>query len=345
MTAGLDIGTHCVKLACLDQSNENPRLVSFGIEELQPDAILAGEVRDREGVIRSIQTLIDRSSCPLKEVVVSLSGNEVLSEVLTIGAEFEGKSDEVVKQEVERINPFDFDIGSVTLDYNALERETQSDQLKVLRIAAKNEVLYNKYIDVLSGSQLRPAILDVDFCALINVFFHNYDAKSFETVALVNIGVEGTSAVFLRNGNFHLARELPIGVDAFIKEIQRDKKVKVEEANRFLRDAMENGTDDKEMEEAIERVGQEMAKEFDMATSFLRSASVYESLDCIFISGGGAVVPGMTDVLSEYTRTPVTILNPLAAIKYDYSLFGEQKVENVSPLLALAIGLALRKDN
>jgi len=343
MTAGLDIGTRCVKLVCLDQSNEAPRLISFGIEELQPDAILAGEVRDREGVIRSVQTLVERSGYPLKEVVVSLSGSEVLSEVLAIGIEFEGKSDEVVRQETERINPFDFDIGSVTLDYKTLEREPQSDQLRVLRIAAKNEVIYNKYIDVLSGSQLRPAILDVDFCALINVFSHSYDAKSFETVALVNIGVEGTSAVFLGNGNFHLARELPIGIDAFIKEIQREKKVKVEEAERFLKDAMEDGTDDKEMEEAIERVGQDLAKEFDIATSFFRSASIYESLDSIFISGGGAVVPGMTDVLSEYTRTPVKILNPLAAIKYDYSLFGEQSVEKVSPLLALAIGLALRR--
>ena len=61
------------------------------------------------------------------------------------------------------------------------------------------------------------------------------------------------------------------------------------------------------------------------------------------MSGGGAVIPGIIDVLSEYTRTPVKILNPLAAIKYDYSLFGEKSVEKVSPLLSLAIGLALRR--
>ena len=127
VVAGLDIGTRCVKLVCLDHGADEYRLHSFGIEELQPDAILAGEVRDREGVIRSVRSLIDQTGLPLRDVVISLSGNEVLSETLTIGLEFDGKSDEVVRAEAERINPFDFDIGSVTLDYKTLEKEPQAD--------------------------------------------------------------------------------------------------------------------------------------------------------------------------------------------------------------------------
>jgi type IV pilus assembly protein PilM len=344
IVTGLDIGTRCVKMVCLEHVADTYRLVFFGIEELQPDAILAGEVRDREGVIRSVRSLVDRSNLPVKDVVISLSGNEILSEVLTIGLEFEGRADEVVRAEAERINPFDFDIGSVTLDYKTLEREERADHLKVLRIAAKNEVIYNKYIDVLSGSQLRPAVLDVDFCALINVFAQNYDPKAFETVGLVNIGVEGTSAVFLGNGVFQLARELPVGVDAFVKEIQRDKRIKVEEAERLLRDAMESGTEDTEVQAVFSRVGQDLAKEVDIATSFFRSSTVYESLDTIFLSGGGAVIPDLPDMLAEYTRTPVKLLNPLTTIKYDYSLFSDRAPEKITPILAIAIGLALRRN-
>ena len=287
ITAGLDIGTRCVKLVCIEHAADGPRLAYFGIEELQPDAILAGEVRDREGVIRSVRSLADQSGLAIKDVVISLSGNEVLSEILTIGLEFEGKSDDAVRAEAERINPFDFDIGSVTLDYKTLEKESQADHLKVLRIAAKNEVIYNKYIDVLSGAQLRPAILDVDFCTHINVFTHNYDPRASETIALVNIGVEGTSTVFLGNGIFQLARELPVGVDAFVKEIQREKKVKVEEAERMLRDVIDGEIEDPEIQEVLGRVGQDLAKEVDIATSFFRSSTVYESLDAMFISGGG----------------------------------------------------------
>jgi len=342
IVTGLDIGTRCVKLVCLEHGGDKYRLAFFGIEELQPDAILAGEVRDREGVIRSVRNLVDQSGLSIKDVVISLSGNEVLSEVLTIGLEFDGKSDEVVRAEAERINPFDFDVGSVTLDYKTLEKEAQADHLDVLRIAAKNEVIYNKYIDVLSGAQLRPAVLDVDFCALINAFACNYDPHAFETVGLVNIGVEGTSTVFLGNGNFELARELPIGTDAFVKEIQREKRIKVEEAERLLRDAIEDGTNDPEVQEMISRVGQDLAKEVDIAASFFRSSTVYENVDTIFISGGGAVIPELPDLLAEYIRIPVKILNPLTAVKFDYSLFGDSTPENISPLLAIAIGLATR---
>ncbi|MFQ6091431.1 MAG: pilus assembly protein PilM, partial [bacterium] len=261
ITPGLDIGTRCVKLVCLEHGADGYRLLSFGIEELQPDAILAGEVRDRNAVIRAIRSLVDRCDLPVKEVVVSLSGNEVLSEIVAIGPEFEGKPEAMVREEAERTNPFDFDIGSVTLDYKTLERDPQSDQLKVLRIAARNEVIYNKYIDILSGAQLRPAILDVDFCTLVNVFSVNYDVRSFETVALVNVGVESTSVVFLGDGIFHLARELPIGVQAFVREIQRDMKIKLEEAERLLREAIDGGPEDKTVLETIERVGQDLAKE------------------------------------------------------------------------------------
>jgi len=340
---GLDIGTRCVKMACLERAADGYRLVSFGIESLQPDAILAGEVRDREGVIKAIRSLAARSAVPVRDVVVSLSGNEILSEIVTIGPEFDGKSDEVIRAEAERINPFDFDIGSVSLDYQTLGKEAQSDQVKALRIAAKNEVIYNKYIDVLSGSQLRPVILDVDFCALVNVFSQNYDRHAFETVALVNIGVEGTSVVFLGKGVFQLARELPIGIDAFVKEIQREKKIKVEEADRLLRDAMADGHEDPLIGQVNERVGQDLAKEIDIAISFFRSATMFDALDHIFLSGGGALIPGISDVLAEYTRTPVKMINPFTSIKYNFSLFEGAPVEQTAPLLAIALGLALRR--
>ena len=343
-TAGLDIGTRCVKLVCLEPGADEDRLQYYGMEELHADAILAGEVRDRDGVIRAVQSLTERSGLPIREVVVSLSGNEVLSEIVNIESVFEGKPNDAVRAEAERVNPFDFDVGSVTLDYKTLETDPESDQLKVLRIAARNEVIYNKYMDILSGARLRPLILDVDFCALVNVFSLNYDAKSFHTVALLNIGVESTSIVFLGNGVFYLTRELPIGVEAFVKEIQREQKVKVEEAERVLREAMESDSEEASLVDAIERVGQDLAKEIEIARSFFLSATSYESLDAMFVSGGGATIPGLTDLLGRLAGTSAKILNPLTAIKYDYSLFGDQSPEKVSPILALAIGLALRRD-
>lgn len=343
VAAGLDIGTRCVKLVCLEHGIDAYRLRFFGIEELHADAILAGEVRDRDGVIRAVRSLIDRSGLPIKEVIVSLSGNEVLSEIVNIESVFEGKEDEIVRTEAERVNPFDFDIGSVTLDYKTLEADPESDQLRVLRIAARNEVIYNKYMDILSGAQLRPAILDVDFCALMNVFSLNYDAQSFQTTALLNIGVESTSIIFLGNGAFHLTRELPLGVEAFVKEIQREQKVKVEEAERVLREAIDTDLEQEALAGPIERVGEDLAKEIEIARSFFLSATSYESMDTMFLSGGGALIPGMTDLLGKLAGTSVKILNPLIAIKYDYGLFGDQPPEKISPLLTLAIGLALRR--
>ena len=128
-----------------------------------------------------------------------------------------------------------------------------------------------------------------------------------------------------------------------MKEIQRDHKVKVEEAERVLREAIESDSEEESLADPIERVAQDLAKEIEIAKSFFLSATTYESLDTVFTSGGGSLIPGMTDLLGRLAGTSVKVLNPLVAIQYDYSLFGDQPPEKISPLLALAVGLALRR--
>jgi Tfp pilus assembly PilM family ATPase len=66
-------------------------------------------------------------------------------------------------------------------------------------------------------------------------------------------------------------------------------------------------------------------------------------LDLIVLSGGGALIPFLPEVLQMKLSIPVEIFNPLRNIEYDPDMFVEFQPEKVAPLLAVAIGLAARR--
>ena len=78
---GLDIGSSSVKLMELDHDAKADvyRLVSFGVEQLPPEAIVDGAVMNSGAVVDAIRRLIDQHRVKTKEAVVSISGNSAVS--------------------------------------------------------------------------------------------------------------------------------------------------------------------------------------------------------------------------------------------------------------------------
>ena len=66
---GLDIGSSSAKVVEIEDAGEGALLVNFGIEELLPEAIVDGEIMDRQVVVDSIRNLIESRSIKEKRVV------------------------------------------------------------------------------------------------------------------------------------------------------------------------------------------------------------------------------------------------------------------------------------
>ena len=62
-----------------------------------------------------------------------------------------------------------------------------------------------------------------------------------------------------------------------------------------------------------------------------------------FDAGGGALVPYLPEYLQSKLNVPLEIANPLRSIDYDPELFQYLQPEKIAPLLAVSIGLAMRK--
>ncbi len=62
----------------------------------------------------------------------------------------------------------------------------------------------------------------------------------------------------------------------------------------------------------------------------------------LVLSGGGALIPFLPELLQSKLSIPIEICNPLRNIEYDPDMFVEFQPEKVAPLLAVPIGLAAR---
>src|SRR5215510_7503069 len=82
---GLDIGSHSVKLAEMEnQSNKIHRLVNWGISPPLGEAIVDGEIMDRQLVIDAIGNLLESRGIQSRSVVAAVSGRAVIVKRITM---------------------------------------------------------------------------------------------------------------------------------------------------------------------------------------------------------------------------------------------------------------------
>ena len=93
----------------------------------------------------------------------------------------------------------------------------------------------------------------------------------------------------------------------------------------------------------LETRGEELAVGIERAAAFLQSASRSAGgISRLWLTGGGGRIPGLNKVLADRLRLPVELANPLARLSVAEGVFSTMNMDEVSPLLMLPIGLALR---
>lgn len=213
--------------------------------------------------------------------------------------------------------------------------------MEVLLVAAKRELVENKSA-LLAEAGLEPAIVDVDSFALHNAFEVNYPEAMDGVSALIHIGHEVSNVNILQNGIPLLTRDLSVGTRKFREDLQRERGLSAEDADRMLQGFERTP----ELEPYVQSRGEELAVGVERAAAFLASASREAgTIQRAYCSGGGARVPGLADILGQRLRIPVEVADPIKGLTVKDEAFAGSSVDEVAPLLMLAVGLALRKLN
>lgn len=340
-TVGLDIGNHSIKLVKLLYQKGGYHLEAVGIKELPPGTIEGSVIKNKDVLADAVSKLINQCDPSIVEVIISMSGHGIISDKFVFKINSNENAEELILWEAGQRSPFD--VEDITLDYKILHKDSKTNEIEVLLVAAKNNIMQN-YIDLLYDVGLRPIIVDVDAFAINNCYAMESSGVSRDGItALINIGHELTNVTFVKDGVYHSTRDISTAGDFFCKNIQRNLGLSYEDAILALKGKAASLIDQTKLIQCIEYAAEELSSGIDLAFSYYKSSEKSDMIDRIVLSGGGAYIPHLVDFLEKRHETTIQISNPLSLVKFEPELFGSIPPESISALLSVAIGLALRK--
>jgi type IV pilus assembly protein PilM len=337
---GLDIGSSQTKIVELTPG-KTKKLVNYGISKVLPDAIVEGEIIDREAVLDSIRTLLESKNITTKDVVIGLAGRDVIIKRIVMDRMSEAETREQIKWEAEQYVPFD--INEVTLDFDVVNPNFGENQQEVILVAAKNELI-NNLTTLLKELNLNPVTVDTTAFALQNVYEYNYPPSPNESVGLINIGAGMTVINVIKDGSSLSARDVYYGVNSFINKLQKEIGFNYEDAANAVKGTVPVGVSQDSIQGVFESFVNDLGTQIERSLQFLSTVTGEEKVSRMFLSGGGSLIPNLLEYLKRRFNVPIEKLQPFKNILYDPTIFAPEGVEVVGPMLAQATGLALRGD-
>lgn len=335
---GLDIGSSLIKMVELS-SGKSPNLVNYGVARILPDAIVDGEVMDREVVLDAIRDLVQSKSFSSKNVIFGVSGHGVIIKRLVMDRMSERETADQIRWEAEQHIPFDID--EVSIDYEIVNSEFGENQQEVILVAAKREYI-NSWTTLLSEVGLNTVSVDAAAVALQNVFEYNYQPGPSETTSLIHMGMASTVINVVRGGVSLLARDIFFGLNNFISRLQRELGLNYEDSVSAMKGALPSGVTKENVGTVFDSFADEIVGQVERSIHFLSSVGGEQKIDKLYLSGGGALVFNMTELFQRRFDLPTERLRSLTGIEYDPAVFGGEDVNEVGALLAPSIGYALR---
>ncbi len=337
---GLDIGSSYFKVVELKNIRTGFELELFDMLPLPPDLIVDGSIIDSFRLVDSLKELIRKARIKTKNAVIAISGHSsVIIKRISLPEMSEEELSESIRFEAEQYIPFD--IEDVNIDFQILGLEEEPGQMDVILVAVKKDII-NEYVSVVKEAGLNPIIVDVDAFALENMYELNYEIESGKNVALVNIGASTINMSILKGGVSVFTKDSFLGSNLHTEALQREFNLTYENAERLKRGEPVEGVSPEDAYSIVTAASEDILGEISRSFDYFKSTTLNEDINEVTLSGGCALVKDFPRLLASRVGVEVKVAEPFKNIhipkKFDISY-----VEEMAPMAAVAVGLALRR--
>ena len=334
----IDIGSRLIKLAEIEQSSSGPKLTKFASEFLPLGAIVDGKIVEEQIVVDTIRALMKEHKFDKDKVCISANGPAIIVKNIFI-PKVKSSTDLVDNIYFAAEENIPFELTEVTIDYEVVEDNTESDNTEVLLVAAKNDFMSNRR-SVLEKAGLKIQIIDVDTLALANIFWHNYEMGD-ELVLLADVGASLTKINIVSKDRSVFIREVANGGSDITREIQESLELEFEEAEALKMEASEGGKAPPEVKKCIENGLETIFTEIGRCIDFF-STSNASNISKIYVSGGTCRVHNLEEIVGDSIDLPIEYLYPFEKIDIDSSSFSDEYIAEIANFASMPLGLALR---
>jgi len=338
----LDIGSSSIKLVESVVDRDGYLVVKLASVALPDNAIQNNMVVDSKSVAEAIRALIRENGVSAKHVISAVPGRAVIMKKVQMPVQESAELEANIEFEAQNVIPENLE--NVNLDHQVLSRTDDGNKMDVLLVAVKKEIV-NSYTDAIEAAGLEPAVMDVDYFALENMFEANYaDDGSHGVVGLIHIGAQNTSISLLQNGGAFFTGDLSIGGAYFSESLAAQANLSLAAAETFKLSGPSEETKRLDLVTLIRPAAEELAEEIRRTVSLYGAVPSEESdgLKMIYLSGGGAKLNGLRAVVEERLGVPARLSEPFRGFTVGKNIDREYLLE-YAPSFAVAAGLSIRR--
>ena len=332
---GLDLGTYSIKVVSAQGAVGGTRLraaeVPLGGPADQPDRPSA------DAVARAISEGFSRLGLSPRGrgISVGVSGSDVIVKQITLPLLDESEVGPALRFEARKHLPFDPQ--TMVIDYQVLGRYPSERKLDILLAAVARDHL-ERHMEPLRMLGLDPEIVDAAPLALANAVVQEADLGP-DAHVLLDLGCSSSHLTIYQRGQPFFARRFDFGGRNLTRAIATDTRVPFAEAEEWKlavggdRPGLRVDWDTPEMQAIEECLRREMVEELIRSFAFYRTQAHLPGLPRIWVSGGTARLPGLSNRLGEMIGVPVVLFDPLGN--------GSAGPGESGPQFAQAFGLTL----
>ena len=340
---GLDISTTAVKLVELSDAGKGKlRVERYVIEPLPKDSVMDGNIANLDQVADALRTAWRQMGTRIRNVALALPSSAVITKKILAPASLKGVDlENQVETEANQVIPFSLD--EVNLDFQVLgPAQASPEDVQVLLAAARKEKVEDR-VAAVEAAGLKALIMDVESFATQTAYEQIAhllpNGGAGMTVAIVDIGAQNMHINILNDNESVYLREHGFGGNQLNNEISRRYGMSSEEAENAKRKGTLPESYDTEV---LQPYSETLAMEIGRAMQLFTTSTQYRQVDQILLAGGGAMIPGIDEVVSQRTGTPTMVVNPFANMAVN-SKIRPQALTADAPSLFVACGLAMRR--
>ena len=335
--SAVDIGNDSIKVIELKKQFGKVTLKNFGISPVRPDGYQNGEILQPEVLKSSVRAAL--RGFP-KDVIFSCCGTSMMVKKISIPKMDPDFISEQIRWEAEQYIPFN--IEEVNIEFDIVDTPPDSDTMELLLVAILKDKVA-AYADLFDTSGFNANIADVSGFALANCFTHNYPEIKNKSVVLIDIGAFYTNLVIMDNAKVVYYRDIQFGGRKYDEELSTNLGVSEEEA-KVMKHSRDTSSLPALAADTLMSVNEKLSSQILGSLDFFKNTEGFnKSFSKIYVTGGGSLVPGLTQSLNQTLGVSVEFLNVLKKVNVPPKILKKVDESKLQYMSAVAIGLAVRE--
>ena len=301
---GLDVGSTSVRAVEASRTKDRPVISNFGQVALPPGAMVSGVVKDDKAVTSAVRQLWSSQNFKSKNVILGVSHQQVVVRDVEVSNLSPKEMRQALPFQVRDVLPMPLE--DAVLDFYPLEDPGSNDTVVGLLVAAPKRVV----LDLVTAVERAGVfVTDVDLSCFAALRAAALIAD--DTEAVIDIGAETTNLIIHIDGVPRIVRSIPRGGDEMTRAIAMRLGIPHAEAETLKRQVGLIRTEGPEVDEVIVEALRPFISEIRSSLAYYQATGPREPVSRLALVGGGALLPGLIERLTDEIGVPAYLSDPL----------------------------------